>query len=159
MMAYLSDGSGRTRIYRLVIDGILDYFRQIDEFGGILQAKADGFFRDEIARSSALYDEQVHNGVRRIVAVNSYREGRTDGQSVPRVEISPEVKRKRRDDVKLFKQRRDPAKVMEDIRRLQTTAETGGNVFDVTLDIVRNVTIDEWTRALQEVYGMYRRKI
>lgn len=159
MMAYLSDASGRTQIYRLVINGILDYFRQIDEFGGTLQAKTDGFFRDEIARSSALYNEQIHNGVRRIVAVNSYREGRTDNKSVPRVEISEELKCKRRDDVERFKKRRDPAKVGKNIRRLQEAAGKGANVFAVTLEIVGEVTLDEWTRALQDVYGMYRRKI
>ena len=45
------------------------------------------------------------------------------------------------------------------ILNLKTVAENGGNVFEVTLEIVKEITIDEWTRALQEVCGMYRRKI
>ena len=159
MMGYLSDGSGRTMIYRLVIKGILDYFRQINEFGGVLEAKADGFFRDEIAQSSSLYEKQVHDGIRRIIAVNRYGEGRDENKTVTRVEISEDLKRKRSEDVKLFKERRNPEKVRNDIRQLKNVAANGGNVFEATLDIVKNVTIDEWTRALQEVHGMYRRKL
>lgn len=159
MMGYLSDGSGRTTVYHLVVKGILDYFRQIDEFGGVLEAKADGFFRDEIAQSSSLHEKQVHDGVRRIIAINRYEEGRDENKTVPRVEISEDVKRKRREDVKRFKERRNPEKVENDIRHLKNVAANGGNVFETTLEIVKDVTIDEWTRALQEVYGMYRRKL
>ncbi len=159
MMGYLGDASGRTRIYRGLIDGILDYFRQIDEIGGVRQAKAEGFFRDEIARSSALYDEQVHDGTRGIVAVNRYAEGRQENKAVPRVEIPDDVKRKRRDDALRFKAQRDPEKVRDGIRRLRSAAEKGENVFEATLAAVKVVTIDEWTRALQEVYGVYRRRI
>ena len=159
MMGYLSDSSGRGIAYRRILDGILDYFRQIDEFGGPLQAKADGFFRDEIARSSAVYEEQIRSGRRRIIGVNRYREGREEKSFVQRVEISDDMKRKRVDDVRRFKKKRDAAKVKDSIRKLKSAADKGDNIFEVTLEIVTHVTIDEWTRALQEVYGMYRRKI
>ncbi|MFQ5449328.1 MAG: methylmalonyl-CoA mutase family protein [Nitrospinaceae bacterium] len=159
MMTHLSDSSGRREIYHRVIRGVLDYFRQIDECGGTLEAKADGFFRDEITQSSALYDDQVHSGKRRVIAVNRYVEGREQTQTVPRVEIPDEVKKQRVEDVRRFKQRRDPEKVRDQIRRLQQVAEKGENVFETTLEIVKDVTLDEWTRALQEVYGLYRRKI
>lgn len=159
MMAHLSDGSGRMQIYHSVMKGVLDYFRQIDEFGGTLQAKADGFFRDEIARSSTLYDKQVHSGERRIIAINRYREGREENKDIPRVEISRDIKQKRSEDVKRFKSQRNPREVKEKILQLQNTARKDGNIFDITLQIVKDITIDEWTRALQEVYGIYRRKI
>lgn len=159
MMAHLSDGSGRMQVYHLVMKGVLDYFRQIDEFGGTLQAKADGFFRDEIAQSSALYDKQVHTGERRIIAINRYRQGRKENKAVPRVEIPWDLKQKRFEDVKRFKSQRDQRKVKEKILQLQNTADKDDNIFEITLEIVKDVTIDEWTRALQEVYGMYRRKI
>ncbi|KMP11547.1 hypothetical protein UR09_01295 [Candidatus Nitromaritima sp. SCGC AAA799-A02] len=159
MMGFLGDGSGREKVYHLVMKGILDYFRQIDEFGGTLQAKADGFFRDEIANSSREYNEQIHSGIRRIIAVNRYTEGRQAVSRQPRIEISEEVKRKRIEEVRQFKNRRDQKKVREDIRKLQEVADNGGNVFEVTMEIVRNVTLDEWTQALHKVFGMYRRKI
>ena len=50
-------------------------------------------------------------------------------------------------------------KVKMDIQKLQEAAASGENVFEVTMAIVKEVTLDEWTHALQEVYGMYRRKI
>lgn len=159
MMGFLSDGSGRMKAYHLVLEGILDYFRQMNEMGGILQAKAEGFFRDEIARSSALYDHQVQTGQRRIIAVNHYNEGRGSSKEVTRVEISREMKQKRVEDVKRFKSKRDIQKVKDKILKLKEIAGNGGNVFEITMEIVKEVTLDEWTNALQQVFGLYRRKI
>ncbi|MCH8208427.1 MAG: hypothetical protein IIA62_05165 [Nitrospinae bacterium] len=159
MMGYLGDSSGRLVVYRRLIQSILDYFRQIDELGGTLQAKADGFFRDEIARSSRIYNEQIHSGARRIIAVNRYTEGRESAIPVQRVEISEDQKCLRVENVKNFKMRRDAEKAREAIRKLKTVAGNGGNVFEITMEIVKEVTLDEWTRALQEVYGIFRRKI
>jgi methylmalonyl-CoA mutase, N-terminal domain len=159
MMGFLSDGSGRMNAYHLVLEGILDYFRQMNEMGGILQAKAEGFFRAEIARSSALYDHQVQTGQRRIIAVNRYNEGRVSSREVTRVEISREMKQKRVEDVKRFKSNRDLQKVKDNILQLKEIAGNGGNVFEITMEIVKDVTLDEWTNALQQVFGLYRRKI
>ena len=61
--------------------------------------------------------------------------------------------------VRRFKERRDPQKVQAGIERLKKAAFEGDNVFEVTLATVEEITLDEWTHALQEVYGMYRRKI
>ncbi len=127
--------------------------------GGTLQAKAEGFFRDEIAQSSNRYDRQVRSGERRIIGVNRYAEGRKESGGISRVEIPDELKRKRVDDVRRFKERRDPKKVEAGIQKLKQAASEGENVFEVTMQVVKDVTIDEWTHALQEVYGMYRRKI
>ena len=159
MMAFLSDSSGRMEAYHLVINGVLDYFREIDQLGGTLQAKADGFFRDEIAQSSSVYDRQIQSGERPIIAVNRYVEGRKENDKVVRVEISDDIKRKRVEDVRRFKNQRKPEKVKAGIQKLKEVASKGGNVFEVTLEIVKDVTLDEWTHALQEVFGLYRRKI
>lgn len=159
MMCFLSDSSGRLAVYQRVIRGILEYFRQMDEFGGALEAKADGFFRDEITRSSALYVKQVHDGTRRIIAVNRYSDGRTEKKAIPRVVIGDDFKRKRVEDVRRHKAGRDPERVRECIRKLKEAAANGGNLFEMTLATVRDVSLDEWTRALQEVFGVYRRRI
>ena len=87
MMAFLSDSSGRREAYRLVINGVLNYFREIDRLGGTLQAKAEGFFRDEIAHSSMLYDQQVRSGKRSIIALNRYVEGRREDEKVFRGDL------------------------------------------------------------------------
>ncbi|MCF8721623.1 methylmalonyl-CoA mutase family protein [Nitrospina gracilis] len=159
MMAFLSDSSGRFQAYHTVLDGVLEYFRRIADLGGILEAKAEGFFRDEIAQSSARYEEQVETGRRRVVAVNCYPRRETERPSVARTEISDALKRERAQDVKRFKQNRNALRVRDSLRRLKETADKRGNVFAVTLDIVKEITLDEWTRALQEVYGLYRRKL
>ncbi len=158
MMGFLSDSSGRLTVYKKLIDGILDLFRQMEDFGGILEAKAGGFFRDHIAASSGIYEEQVHTGKRRIIGVSAYAEGRKETTGIARVEIPDDLKKSHAAAVTRFKKNRDPEKVKAAIQRLKETAANGGNVFDVTFDIVPLVTLGEWTFALQQVYGIFRRR-
>ncbi|MBL8993546.1 MAG: acyl-CoA mutase large subunit family protein [Spirochaetia bacterium] len=158
MMGFLSDSSGRLTVYRNLIRGVLDLFKQMEEFGGILEAKAGGFFRDRIAASSGLYEEQVRTGKRRIVGVSAYVEGRKDTAGIARVQIPDDLKKKHAGAVARFKKNRDPEKVKTCLHRLRETASSGGNVFDVTFDIVPHVTLGEWTYALQQVYGIFRRR-
>lgn len=101
----------------------------------------------------------METGRRRVVAVNCYPRRETERPSVARTEISDALKRERAQDVKRFKQNRNALRVRDSLRRLKETADKRGNVFAVTLDIVKEITLDEWTRALQEVYGLYRRKL
>lgn len=91
--------------------------------------------------------------------MNRYSEGRKKSSTVSRVEVSDEVKRKRVNDVRRFKEQRDPKKVKMGIQKLQEAASSGDIVFEVTMATVKEITLDERTHTLQEVYGMYRRKI
>lgn len=157
MMMFLGDGSSRYWIYRKNIDGIVDCFRQIGSYGGVLEAKDEGFFRGKIAEASQTYEEQVLSGKRRIVGVNVY-EGDDEDADVPRTSIANEVKREKADAVRKFKESRDKEQVQAAIDELKHAARTGGNVFAATYRHVDLVTLGEWSRALQDVFGAYRRR-
>jgi len=83
MMGFLSDSSGRMSAYHLVLEGILDYFRQINEMGGILQAKAEGFFRKWISRKEIDLGTPIHPGNGRFVQGGRFAEQRLKGFSNP----------------------------------------------------------------------------
>jgi methylmalonyl-CoA mutase N-terminal domain/subunit len=49
-----------------------DYFRRIDEQGGVIQAIHNGFFQREIADAAYIYQREVENGERIVVGVNDF---------------------------------------------------------------------------------------
>jgi methylmalonyl-CoA mutase N-terminal domain/subunit len=51
-----------------------DYFRQIEERGGMLKAVEDGFPQREIADASFRYQQQLESGERVVVGVNVYQD-------------------------------------------------------------------------------------
>lgn len=159
MMGFLGDSSGRTEIYRRVMGGILDVFREIEEAGGVMAAKATGYFRNRIAASSAKQEAQIRSGQRPVVGLNIYHEGRGSSVTVPRVEIDAGVKERHARAVAAFKAGRDQARVKSSLAKLKEVALQGGDVFAATYDMVDHITLGEWTFALQQVYGVYRRRM
>ena len=51
-----------------------DYFRRIDELGGVLPAIDKGFFQSEISDAAYRYQCEIDDGIRNIVGVNAYAE-------------------------------------------------------------------------------------
>lgn len=159
MMSFLSDSSGRYAVYKKNISEVLSIFSELSEYSDVMEAKADGFFRDLITTSSNAYERQKHSGERRIVGVNVYTNGTEEQDGMERVHIPRSLKRGRAREVRAFKKRRDPAAVSRALTELTQTAQSGGNVFEATYKHVKTLTIGEWTNALQRVYGIYRRKL
>src|SRR6266545_2573726 len=50
----------------------LEYFRQIDDQGGVIPAIRNGFFQREIADAAYRYQQEIDDGMRGIVGVNKY---------------------------------------------------------------------------------------
>ena len=65
-----------------------DYFRQIDEHGGVLPALEEGFFQREITEAAVRYQREVESRRRIIVGVNDYVSG--EQQKVPILEMDVE---------------------------------------------------------------------
>src|SRR5213082_1676454 len=64
-----------------------EYFRKIDELGGMVEAVKRGFPQREIADAAFRYQQELESGERKMVGVNSYSEG-NDGET-PILRIDP----------------------------------------------------------------------
>ena len=64
-----------------------DYFRRVEELGGVIPAIEKGFFQSEIADAAYRYQREIDVGVRRIVGVNAYAEKKP--LTVPILEMDP----------------------------------------------------------------------
>jgi methylmalonyl-CoA mutase N-terminal domain/subunit len=133
----------------------LDYFRRIDDQGGVLAALDQSFFQREIAEASYRFQQEVESGQRRIVGVNAYTS--EDDDAVEILRISPEVERRQRERLAAVRERRHQAPVDRALAALSRAAESDRNVLPHLVDCARVYASEgEICDALRAVWGVYR---
>jgi methylmalonyl-CoA mutase, N-terminal domain len=132
-----------------------DYFRQIDEMGGMIQAIEAGFPMREIAEASARYQRELEERKRYMVNVNVYEP--QDEQEMEIHRIDPEISERQLERLKDLKERRDNALVERRLEELKEVARGEGNTMYSILEAVRAyATVQEICDAMKEVFGGYR---
>ena len=132
-----------------------EYFRQIEDLGGVVEAIEDGLQMREIAEASARYQREMESGRRYIVNVNVYEP--KEEQDVELHRASLEAERKQVASLKDLKERRDNARVEGCLEAIKRACRDGENVMYPTIEAVRAyATVGEISSAMQEVYGTYR---
>jgi methylmalonyl-CoA mutase N-terminal domain/subunit len=132
-----------------------DYFRQIDEMGGMIKAIERGFPMREISEASARYQRELEEKRRYMVNVNVYEPH--DEQDVELHRIDPEVSSGQLERLEELKWRRDNGEVARCLEELKRAARCDENTMYPILDAVRAyATVQEISDALKEVFGDYR---
>jgi methylmalonyl-CoA mutase N-terminal domain/subunit len=130
-----------------------DYFRRIDELGGMIAAIEQNFPQREIAEASFRYQREVDEGKRIVVGVNRYE---APEEPIEILRIDPALERKQIDRVQLVRAQRDPEAVERTLAALKDAAAGDRNLMEPLLDCARaRVTEGEIVAALQEVFGTY----
>jgi methylmalonyl-CoA mutase N-terminal domain/subunit len=131
-----------------------DYFRRIDELGGMVEAVKQNFPQREIADASWALQEEIDRGERTVVGVNRYQH--PDDDPLPILRIDPELERKQIGRVQAVRGRRDGAAVERALADVRAAAATDTNLMPPLLDAARaHATEGEIVEALQEVFGSY----
>ncbi len=86
-----------------------DYFRRIDELGGMVEAVKQNFPQREIADASYELQQEIDARRRIVVGVNAFTEG--DDELTPTLKIDPALERKQIDRLHGVRARRDGAAV------------------------------------------------
>jgi methylmalonyl-CoA mutase N-terminal domain/subunit len=132
-----------------------DYFRQIDEMGGMIEAIEAGFPMREIAEASARYQRELEERKRYMVNVNVYEP--QDEQEMEIHRIDPEISNRQLERLKELKERRDNALVERRLEELKEAARGDENTMYPILEAVRAyATVQEICDAMKEVFGSYR---
>jgi len=133
-----------------------EYFRRIEEFGGVVEAIEAGFFQREIADASYRYQRSLESKERVIVGVNAFeREGSEKDIDLLRIEPHVESEQARR--VKDVRKQRDAAKVEAALAALKRAcADEKTNVMPPLIDAVNAMATEgEIADAMISVYGRY----
>jgi methylmalonyl-CoA mutase, N-terminal domain len=132
-----------------------DYFRRIEELGGVVAAIRDNFFQREIQEASHRFQLAVELGERAIVGVNRYAE--QDEGEVPVLTIDPEIERRQVERLATRKAARDGARVGAALGRLENEAREDVNLMPAIVEAAQvGVTLGEMCDALRRVWGVWR---
>jgi methylmalonyl-CoA mutase N-terminal domain/subunit len=131
-----------------------DYFRRVDELGGMLPAIDKGFFQSEISDAAYRYQREVDGQVRKIVGVNAHEDRKP--VTIPILEMDPggyDRQVGRLEDVRAC---RDQGRVGQALDRLRIACQGTENTMPFILDAVRAyATLGEIVRVMKEVFGTY----
>jgi methylmalonyl-CoA mutase N-terminal domain/subunit len=133
-----------------------DYFRRIDELGGVVSAIEQNFFQQEIADASFRYQSEVESGQRVIVGVNRYES--SDDEPIPTLRIDPALEPKQIERVQAVRAGRDGAVIERHLAAIRAAAAREDvNLMPLLVDASRDhVTMGEMCDALRAVWGVWR---
>ena len=131
-----------------------DYFRRIDELGGVLPAIEAGFFQLEISDAAFQYQQEIDSEERYIVGVNAFND--KAGYEIPILKMDPAGFGHQTDRLAKLKESRDPGAVGQALDRLRIACQGTENTMPYTLDAVRAyATLGEIISVMTEVFGKY----
>jgi methylmalonyl-CoA mutase N-terminal domain/subunit len=132
-----------------------DYFRRIEELGGVVAAIRENFFQREIAEASFRYQAEVEAEERIVVGVNHYE--LDEDEPIPILRIDPELERKQVERVQALRARRDSGPVEAALAELKAAAAGDRNLMEPILAAAKAyVTMGEMCDAFREVWGVWR---
>ncbi len=137
--------------------GAIEYFKKIDEVGGVLEAISEGYIQNEIQESAYKYQLEIESNKRIIVGVNKYISNETN-KVIDKVSGSLELKQL--EGLKRVKEQRDNQKVQEALENLKIKAQTTENLLPFIIDAVKVYsTIGEICDVFRNIFGEFRPKI
>src|ERR1700744_5740326 len=108
-----------------------EYFRKIDELGGMVEAVKRNYPQREIADAAFELQARIDGGEQVVVGVNRYTEG--DDGDTPLLHIDPALERKQIGRLQASRARRDGAQVERTLAALRTAAGGEANLMPLLL--------------------------
>jgi methylmalonyl-CoA mutase N-terminal domain/subunit len=132
-----------------------DYFRRIENLGGVLPAIDKGFFQGEISDAAYRYQREIDGDVRRIVGVNSYQD--KVPYQIPMLSMDPQGYKRQVDRLAALRDERDNGRVGQTLDRLRLACQGTENTMPFILEAVRSyVTLGEIVSVMKDVFGIYQ---
>jgi len=135
---------------------VYDYWRQVEEIGGVIPAIETGFFQSEISSAAYRYQREIDAGERIIVGVNGYSDA-DEELRVPILRMDPQGYDRQINRLEALRRERDNPQVAITLSALRQAAAGTENTMPFILDAVRAyATLGEITDVLREVFGTYQ---
>lgn len=131
-----------------------EYFRRIEELGGVLPALDVGFFQREIHEAAYRYQREIDSGQRKIVGVNAYHDDAP--LKISLLEMDPEGHRRQVERLGKLRRTRDNGAVGQALDRLRLACQGTENTMPYILEAVHvYATLGEIIDVMREVFGTY----
>ncbi|MFZ5886735.1 MAG: acyl-CoA mutase large subunit family protein, partial [Chloroflexota bacterium] len=131
-----------------------EYFRRVEELGGVIPAIEKGFFQSEISDAAYRYQREIDEGIRKIVGVNAYVEDKP--LAIPILEMDPQGYERQVKRLAELRRTRDNGRVGQALDRLRIALEGTENTMPYILEAVHAyATLGEIVQVMKEVFGVY----
>ena len=137
-----------------VEEGAYDYFRRIEDMGGVIPAVESGYIQREIAEASYAQQREFDSGDQVVVGINAYAD---DSElSIPLLKVDMEGERRQVRRLEDVRRSRDDRQVASTLRQLESAASRSENLMPPILDAVRAyATLGEIMGVLRNRFGEY----
>ncbi|MBA3471535.1 MAG: methylmalonyl-CoA mutase family protein [Herpetosiphonaceae bacterium] len=133
----------------------LDYFRRIEDQGGMEAALEKGWIQQQIADSSYQFQKEVDNHIRGFVGVNKYSV--PEPIEIPLLQMDPQGEAKHMARLNGVRSERDADRHAAAMATLRQAALGDHNLMEPILEAVRSyATLGEMCDVLREVFGIYQ---
>lgn len=131
-----------------------DYFRRVEDLGGMLPAIDKGFFQSEISDAAYRHQRELDEGIRHIVGVNAYAE--KTPITIPILAMDPQGYERQVARLKEVRKTRDNGAVGQTLDRLRLACQGTENTMPHILNAVRTyATLGEIVDVMREAFGTY----
>ncbi|HIF43446.1 MAG TPA: methylmalonyl-CoA mutase [Dehalococcoidia bacterium] len=131
-----------------------EYFRRIDDLGGVIPALETGFLQREIADASYVYQLEEDRRERITVGVNEYRT--EDGTEIPLLRVDREGEKKQIDSLNEVRRTRDNREVAQRLKSLEQAARNSENTMPHLIEAAKAyATLGEMMDVFRDVFGEY----
>ena len=132
-----------------------EYFRRIDDVGGVMTALETGFLQREIADASYLYQMEEDRKERITVGVNEHCTD--DALEIPLLRVDREGEKRQVDRLNEIRRARDNQDVAEKLLALEQAAKGTANLMPFMIEAAKAyATVGERMDVLRGVFGEYQ---
>jgi len=134
--------------------GCFDYFRRIDELGGMVEAIEAGFPQREIMDAAYAYQRAVDSGEKIVVGVNDFVD--SVEQPLETLYIDDAVEGQQKEALAEVRRTRDGKAVTSSLAALRQACADGKNVMPPLVEAVKTyATVGEISDVMREVFATY----
>jgi methylmalonyl-CoA mutase N-terminal domain/subunit len=136
-----------------------EYFRKIEDLGGVAKAIDLGFFQKEISDAAYRYQKEIEEKTKTVVGVNEYVIG-DEKIEIDILEVDPRVEEGQSRALKQLRAERDNVAAKSALDELRRAAEGTENIMPKILNCSRTYcTLGEMIGVLRGEFGEYKEPI
>jgi methylmalonyl-CoA mutase N-terminal domain/subunit len=130
-----------------------NYFKEIDDLGGVIPAIEKGYFQYEISRSASSHQKKIDNKELIHVGVNDYIKD-DEEIDIPILEIGKEAEDLQKKSIKALKNERNQQKVHDSLLDIKDAAQGSKNLLPPIIEAAKSLaTMGEIVESLKQEFG------
>ena len=130
-----------------------NYFKEIDDLGGVIPAIEKGYFQYEISRSASSHQKKIDNKELIHVGVNDYIKN-DEEIDIPILEIGKEAEDLQKKSIMALKNERNQQKVHDSLLDIKDAARGSENLLPPIIEAAKSLaTMGEIVESLKQEFG------